>query len=251
MIFDVPGMGTIEGEWASSHATAICWGDTPRAVATSATTASASDPARMLGEWGMNAIPWLVARAQHVFRAAAPDVVGVLHRHDRAQILGDRQVLERHVGDADVADLPFVAQLDECADGLGVGNVGVRDVHLVEIDAVDPQSAQALLALLVDVLGSPQRWERPHARLELPRLEARLRADEQVAGIGVQRLGEDLLTLAVAVDVGDVHEVHAAIDNAAVEPHRLTTIADALRRCARPMRASPRSPGAARCGRRW
>jgi len=87
----------------------------------------------------------------------------------------------------------------------------------------EPESAQALLALVPDVLGAPAWGKGGLPRFDPARREPRLRADEEVVGVRMERLGEDLLTLAVSVDVGDVDEVdprvvHGAVDRSSLAP---------------------------------
>jgi hypothetical protein len=73
-----------------------------------------------------------------------------------------------------------------------------------------------------------ERGERRLAGRDLPRFEARLRADQQIVRVRCQRLAEDLLGLAVAVDVRRIDEVDAPFVDSPVEPARLLTIPDPL-----------------------
>jgi hypothetical protein len=98
-------------------------------------------------------------------------------------------------------------------------------VHLVQVDVIEAKAAQALVALLFDVVGMPEWWQRHLAGLDLPGPEAGLSPDHEVVGVRVQRLGEDLLRLAVSVDVGGVDEVDAPLVGAAVDLDGLAPVA--------------------------
>ena len=113
-----PGIGSITGERASSHASAICAG-----VASCCLRDPVERPARLGEPAGREREPRdesdarALARLEHVLRVAVGEVVAVLHRHD----LDDPARLRRapsseHVRDADVPDLALVLQLLERAD---------------------------------------------------------------------------------------------------------------------------------------
>ena len=55
--FEVPGIGSIAGEWASAHASATCWLVMPRSAAISSAAAAAGVPWSWIGFQGRNAIP--------------------------------------------------------------------------------------------------------------------------------------------------------------------------------------------------
>ena len=116
-----------------------------------------------------------------------------------------------------MANLSGLLQFDERPDGLGVGNVGVRNVNLIEVDAVEPEPLEAQVALGPDVLRATERRQGTLAGLDLPRPEPGFGTDEQIRGIGVQRLGQEGLALTVAIDVGDIDEVDAALVDPPVE----------------------------------
>ena len=116
------------------------------------------------------------------------------------------------VGEADPAHLALVLELLERADRLGVGDVRVGAVVLVEVDAVGAERLQRRLAGLADVLG---------AAVELPRAAgpdvAGLGGDEDVVVAALQRLRDQPLVVAdlvlvLAVGVGGVDQVHAGVE---------------------------------------
>ena len=79
-------------------------------------------------------------------RAATPssvvEVVAVLHRHDRGELLCLAELLLGDVAQADVADLALVLQVDQRADRLLERHRRVGPVELVERDLVEPQPAR-------------------------------------------------------------------------------------------------------------
>lgn len=128
-----------------------------------------------------------------------------------------------------MAYLPGLLQFDERADRVGVGHAGVGGVHLVEVDHIHPQPTQALLALVADVVGRAHRGQRDVTGQDLGGLVPRLRGDHEIGGVGVQRLGDDLLRLAIPVDVGGVDEVHTPVDDASHELAGDVAVASARR----------------------
>ncbi len=101
--------------------------------------------------------------------------------------------------------LPCCLQLDQCPELVGERHPGIDPVQLVEVDRLDLEPAQAQLALLLQVLREPE---------DVPMTwpgsgESGLGRDDQALGIGVQRLGDQLLTDRRAVGVGRVDEVDA------------------------------------------
>ena len=91
------------------------------------------------------------------------------------------------------------------------GHLGIGRVQLVEVDAVHAQAGAASPRTRPQVLG-------PAVARPLPRagpLEPALRRDDEIVGVGVQRLGDELLGDVRAVAVGGVDEVDAELDGAA------------------------------------
>jgi hypothetical protein len=128
-----------------------------------------------------------------------------------------------------VPHLASLLQLGEGAHGVLIRNAWVGHVHLVQVDVIEAKAAKALVALLLDVAGLPEWRQRRLARRDLPWPEAGLSPDYQVAGVRVQRLGEDLLRLAISVDVGGVDEVDAPFVGAAVDLDGLGPVAHSRR----------------------
>src|SRR4029079_3217932 len=103
---------------------------------------------------------------------------------DRRDRLRAAQLLDREVGGADVTDEAFVLQLGEGRPALLELLVRDREVDLVEVDRLDPEAAQAGLALASERVA-PQRLQGRAVRAfrlaplredERPLVEARDRA---------------------------------------------------------------------------
>ena len=120
--------------------------------------------------------------------------------------LGFDDLAGRERRGADVADLALVDEVGERAEGLLDVGVGARAVDLVEVDPVGVQAAQRVLdrpddpapgaALPVGVLA--------HGAVELG-------GQDDVVAAALEGLADDLLGLALGVDVGGVDEVDAGV----------------------------------------
>ena len=162
---EVPGIGSITGERRSSQASAT-WagggavplgdlGDRRRPARRGRRRERSPREERDAGSW---------QTLEHVSGAVAvAEVEAVLDGDDlddrRAPIV---ELIDGDVGDADLADLALVLKLLQRPDRILVGDLRVGAVQLVEVDPLEPQSAQRALAGLPQVLGAPVG--RPPAR---------------------------------------------------------------------------------------
>jgi len=89
-----------------------------------------------------------------------------------------------------------------------------------DVDAIDSETLERALAGLAQVLGAP--IGRPLARAGAR--QPTLGGDRQVVGIGVQRLGDQLLAHVGPVGVGGVNQVDAQLDRAAQGGDRAVTV---------------------------
>ena len=192
---DVPGIGRITGERASRKRSASAGSRLP-------------EPS---GAQGRNGIPRCLARLEHVVRLAIGRVEAVLHRDDRHDPLGLLELGDAHVREADVADLPRLAQLLQRADRLRERDAGVGRVQLVDVDPLQPQPPQASFARLAQVLGAPVGLPSPRAGARV----AALRRDHEPLGIRMQRLGDLPLVDLGAVRVGGVDQGDPELDHPA------------------------------------
>ena len=216
----VPGMGSIAGERASSHAIATWCGVASCAAATRLELALVADAAALERRPRQEPDRRGLAAGEHVVGAPVDGAVAVLHRHDRRE--GERAVElgDRHVREPDVADLALAPELDERADGVLERHPRVRPVELVERDLFESQPLQALVAHGAQVLRSTVRSPPVRAVAQEPALGR----DHDVVGVGVQRLGDELLAHRGTVRVGGVDEVHAELDRAPQDRDRLVVV---------------------------
>ena len=140
---------------------------------------------------------WRLARFEHRFSGSHREVVHVLHRHDRRDLLGGLELLDVHLGQPDVADLALLLQLHELTD-LVLGREFVVDaVQLEQVDGVHAEAAQAHLAFLTQV-----RREAEDRPLVGPGAQqAGLGRDDEPVRVGVQRLFDQFLGHVRAVGV--------------------------------------------------
>jgi hypothetical protein len=106
---------------------------------------------------------------------------------------------------------PTLAHLRQGADGVLQRHVGVGTVELIEVDALELEAPQAALALLAQVLGPAVGV--PHVRAGPD--QAALGGDRKVVGVGMQRLGDQVLAHLGAVGVGGVDQVDPEVDGPA------------------------------------
>ena len=213
-----PGIGITVGPSESSQASATRCGETPCALGGGADRvdlARALGPAdaaeRRPGEEREAALRAGVDLALGQ-RRGVPERELVLDGDDLRDLQRLLELLDRAVGEADPAHLALVLELLERAHGLGVGDVRVRAVVLVEVDAVGAERLQRRLAGRADVLG---------AAVELPGAARAgvtgLGGDDHVVVAALQGLGDQALVVAdvVLVDgvgVGGVDQVDAGVE---------------------------------------
>jgi len=150
----------------------------------------------------MNPDALLLAVLQDVLGAAVGEVVEVLHGGDLDDLLRGLDLLDVHLGEADVADLALLLHLLEHAELLLARDVGVDAVQLPQVDLIDAEAPQAHLAALPQIVGAPT--DRPLTRAGAQKAGLRGELD---AVIGMQRLGDELLGDVGAVGLGGVDEV--------------------------------------------
>ncbi len=121
--------------------------------------------------------------------------------------------LRREVRAADLEHLALVDELVQGAEGLFDGDVGVGAVHLVEVDPVGAETAEAV----VDGAGDPLRGPAPGLGV-LAHLSGELGRDDGLVPPGAEGLAEELLGRPLPVDVGRVEEGHAPVEGFADHP---------------------------------
>src|SRR5215204_6398147 len=142
---------------------------------------------------------------------APEEMVRGLQRVELVGLLELGHLLRVEVRDPDVADLALLHQLLERARGLREGHVRVRPVHLVEVDVVGAQEAQAALHALTQ-----PPWARvPQQGVALHPQAAFGRQDHLVPIVlylGFESFFQETLGDAKAVGLGGVEEVDAEVE---------------------------------------
>ena len=146
----------------------------------------------------------LLALAEDVGSAELTHVEAVLDRGDVDQLARPAQLVDRDLRDADEAELALVAELADDAELLLDRDAGIDPVQLPEVDRVEPQAPQAVLAVGAQLL---------RAAIGMPAAaEPALGRDHQPRGVGMQRVGDQILRAAVRP---------RRVDQVDPEPHRL------------------------------
>src|SRR6266566_1008190 len=91
---------------------------------------------------------------RHVFGLAHRQIIVILHRDNRDDLLGACQLIERDIGESDMANLPFLPQLRKFADRVFKWNLGVRAMELINVNALEAQTPQAALQRLPKMFGA-------------------------------------------------------------------------------------------------
>ena len=131
----VPGMGRTTGERRSSQARAT-WG---RGQELFGDLLHQSCGFACLAERrpGHEADVVLLTVIEEVIPLAVGEAVAVLHGDDGDDFAGALDVLERDVGEADVADFALFAQLGQSFHGGLERDGGIGDMELLDIDALE------------------------------------------------------------------------------------------------------------------
>ena len=150
---------------------------------------------------------------QGVGRTVA-QIVAVLDRDDPRQPSRARQRGGRDVGDA---DMPARAlEFDQSADRILDRQAMIEGMELAELDAIEPQSLQALLTyplqMLRPAIDGPAPWTRSR--------EPAFAGNDQTRQIRVQRLGDQRFADPGPVGIGGVDEANALVDRMAKQCDR-------------------------------
>ena len=106
-----------------------------------------------------------------------------------------------------MADLSRLLCVDDGTERLFQRDVRIGRVQLVEVDALDVQALQAAFDRLAQVLGAAVLVPARRARSD----QAAFGCDHQVLGVGVKRLGDQLLVDVRAVRVRGIEESAAEL----------------------------------------
>jgi hypothetical protein len=176
---------------------------------------------------GHDAQPVAQAGGQNVgFRGAHEDRVRGLLGNEALEppVVGDPLGLDdlarRERGGAHVADLPLMHEVGERAQRFFDVGVRVGAMDLVEVDPVGVQPPQRIL----DGAHDPTPRVAPLVRVVTHRVVELGGEDDVLAAAGGERFADDLLGLALPVDVGGVDEVDAGVERRVDDPYRLAVI---------------------------
>ncbi|CRK56545.1 hypothetical protein [Alloactinosynnema sp. L-07] len=140
---------------------------------------------------------------------AVDHAVAVLHAGDVDDLTGLGEFVDGDLGQSYVADLALDLQLPKRAQLVGERDGRIDAMQLEQVEPVEPEPTQTLLDLIPQKLRTPT----DHAVLWRVRWgHTDLGRDEEVIGIGVQRLGEKLLVGTPPVQVRGVDQGHAQLD---------------------------------------
>ena len=119
-----------------------------------------------------------------------------------------------------MTDQPLTLELGERADRLGVGDLRVGGMELVELDCLDSEPLDRKFALLAQVdrvaVGVP--FVRPAAG------KATLRGDHQPLRVRRKRLADQVLVGLRAIRVRGIDEVDVELDGLAQHGHRVLVV---------------------------
>src|SRR6266849_706671 len=139
----------------------------------------------------------------HVIPFAVGKAIAVLHRNDRDNSASSLDVLLRNVRQRDEANLAFVSQLSQGFHRCLKRADRVRNMQLINVDAVQSQSLQAPLDRLAKVRRSGIVGPLIRART----IPASLGGDYETNRVRKQRLGNQFLAYVWAVGIRGINEI--------------------------------------------
>src|SRR5207253_7709662 len=83
---------------------------------------------------------------------APGQIIVVLHRDNRDDLLGSCQLIDRDIRQSDMANLPFLPHLREFTDRVLKWNLGVRAMELIDVNPIEAQTPQAAFQRLTKML---------------------------------------------------------------------------------------------------
>ena len=146
---------------------------------------------------------------------------GVLgfHRGDGVDAVGSPQRLRIDLGEAEVSNPSSADEVGHRADGVFDGRVRIDPVQVVQVDVVDSQPTGTVLEGLAD------RFRSAAAALDLG---AELGGEDHVVAAVGQHPGDELLVMAIAVDVGGIDVVDTPIQGRTQQCLGLAVLGDTV-----------------------
>ncbi len=160
------------------------------------------------------------AVVEHFVPLAVGEVVAVLDGNDGEVAPGPLDLLDGHLGEAGVADLSFALKLLDGAELIVFRHGSIDAVQLPEVDALEAEALEAA----VQLLAQPFRAAVLAPFSGAGAVEAAFRRDDEVAGIWMQRLGDQFLTDVRSIRFGGIDEIHAELDGPAEDGKTLLAV---------------------------
>src|SRR5207253_7371335 len=85
---------------------------------------------------------------------APGQVIVILHRDNRDDLLGSCQLIDGDIRQSDMANLPFLPQLRKFTDRVFKWNLGIGAMELIDVNALEAQTPQATLQGLTKMFGA-------------------------------------------------------------------------------------------------
>src|SRR6266446_9670690 len=78
---------------------------------------------------------------RHLFGLAHRQIIVILHCDNRDDLLGSCQLIDRDIRESDMANLPFLPHLREFTYRVLKGNLRVRAMELIDVNALEAQTS--------------------------------------------------------------------------------------------------------------
>src|SRR6267142_620443 len=144
-----------------------------------------------------------LAIIHHVVPFAVGKAIAVLHGDDRDNSARSLDVLLGDVGQRDQANLAFLSQLSQGFHRCFKRDDGVRNMQLINVDAVQAQSLKASFNCLAKVRGSCI----VSPLIRAGTVPASLGGNYQARRVWKQRFGNEFLTYVWAVGIRGINEI--------------------------------------------
>ncbi len=144
-----------------------------------------------------------VTIVHHVVPFTVGKAIAVLHGNDRDNSARSHDVLERDVGQPDQANLAFVSQLRQSFHRRLKRDNGVRNMQLINVDAIHAHSLEASFNRLAQVRGSCIVGPLIRART----VPASLSCDYNTNRVRKQRFGNQFLAYVWAVGIRGIDKI--------------------------------------------
>ena len=220
LTLEVPGIGSITGDFLSSHAIATWAGCAESLCSACECAARSREVAGCEREPGDEADALAGAVIEHVPGMPVDEVVPVLHRDDGRQSTYSGELCDTYLRQPDVTDLPLPLKIKQRTDLILHRNLGIDPMKLVEVNSLQLEPAKALIARRAEVHGAPVR----HPLIRAGTLKARLRGNHEVGGVWVEGFSNESLGNTGAVGVSRAEKVDTQFDRPAQDGNCLVVV---------------------------